>query len=455
MSWATRIRERGGQEIAPPRDPVRFAATANHVLSTLVPGAAFSGSQLSVFDRIALVGQTAKAENGIYIVQPSGPPIRAIDARDPKMLVPGMFFTVEEGANADTGWLLATDDDPLIPDVTSLPFVLVGPPGSSTGAVLNPMTADLDGGGFGIFNLRDLFITGVGAPGFVLDIGSSAGVNLIYVQINSPDNKDNGLTFAAAGVPKWTFYRSIGPPFTFNLYDEAGARDHATFVTGGVTSLFGNTGIGTPSPNRLGFGANQTVLTLEALTATKSPHFELVGTDVGINIGVGGASFVHHSGANFYEIAYISGKTDAANDAGKIEFGTVGSGFAYTVPLTMYSNGTSRFTGRIAEGRVTMTLGNGDNNDVALPSTSFAKIAGPTAAFAITGIVAGGDGDRLDIFNPLNQTMTIRNENASSTAANRISTLSGADLVLRANLPSFVTLIYDTGSSRWKVVDFN
>jgi hypothetical protein len=51
--------------------------------------------------------------------------------------------------------------------------------------------------------------------------------------------------------------------------------------------------------------------------------------------------------------------------------------------------------------------------------------------------------------------MTIKNENAGSTAANRITTLTGADLVLRATAPSFVTLIYDTGASRWILENAN
>lgn len=216
----------------------------------------------------------------------------------------------------------------------------------------------------------------------------------------------------------------------------------------------GDFGIGTTTPNRNGFGADDRVLTIEAVVGAKAARQEFVGKDVGAGV-VGGQSYVHNDAGNFRELGYINLKTDGAADAGKLEFGTVGSGSAYKVPLTMYANGTSRFTGRLATARVALTLVNGDNNDVALPATSFPKIAGPTGAFAITGIAAGGDGDVLRIFNPLAQTMTIKNENAGSAAANRITTLTGADIVLRAAAPSFVTLIYDTGSSRWIVTSTN
>lgn len=45
------------------------------------------------------------------------------------------------------------------------------------------------------------------------------------------------------------------------------------------------------------------------------------------------------------------------------------------------------------------------------------------------------------------QAMTLTNESASSTAANRILTLTGADVTLTGT--SSATLIYSTTSSRW------
>jgi len=117
--------------------------------------------------------------------------------------------------------------------------------------------------------------------------------------------------------------------------------------------------------------------------------------------------------------------------------------------------GTSRFTGRIAAARSALALGNGDNNNIALPATSYAKITGPTAAFALTGIVAGGDGDEMRLYNSVFQTMTVKNLNAGSAVGNRIITLTGADVVLRATANSFVSLIYDTSVGAWILMSFN
>lgn len=102
-----------------------------------------------------------------------------------------------------------------------------------------------------------------------------------------------------------------------------------------------------------------------------------------------------------------------------------------------------------------LSLTNGLNSNIALPTTKRVLISGPTGAFSIGGFVGGVDGMRLYIFNPLSQTMTIVNEDASSTAANRITTLIGANIVMRTSAPSFVTLSYDGASGRFIIENFN
>jgi len=107
-----------------------------------------------------------------------------------------------------------------------------------------------------------------------------------------------------------------------------------------------------------------------------------------------------------------------------------------------------------------LVLVNGANNDVAVPAgnATFLRITGPSAAFSITGITTGstyGDGHILILESAITGfAMTIANDNAGSVAANRIYTLTGADLVLRAGRSSAV-LIYDGVLSRWIVVAYN
>lgn len=105
-----------------------------------------------------------------------------------------------------------------------------------------------------------------------------------------------------------------------------------------------------------------------------------------------------------------------------------------------------------------LTLANGTTNHNLASTGSYARITGPTAAFGVTGFVAPVDGNsavidgtRLTIFNTTAFAMTIANENASSTAANRITTLTGADVVLAARTSS-ASFIYDSASSRWILV---
>lgn len=105
--------------------------------------------------------------------------------------------------------------------------------------------------------------------------------------------------------------------------------------------------------------------------------------------------------------------------------------------------------------RNVIALVNGDNNDVALGDSSFVKTTGPTGAFAVTGFAGGADGRILRLYNSSAQTMTIKNANAGSIAANRILTLTGADVVLRVSSVSFASFIYDVGSSVWVLMSTN
>lgn len=111
--------------------------------------------------------------------------------------------------------------------------------------------------------------------------------------------------------------------------------------------------------------------------------------------------------------------------------------------------------GTLALGETSITLVNGDNNDVAIGYTTYTQIAGPSAAFSITGLLHGERGRFAVLRNTTAQTMTIRNESASSAAENRIITQTGADIVLGGTAGSSVILVYSASVSRWVVVSFN
>ena len=80
-----------------------------------------------------------------------------------------------------------------------------------------------------------------------------------------------------------------------------------------------------------------------------------------------------------------------------------------------------------------VTLVNGANQNVSIP-TSYSQIDGPTAAFSIGGIVtilsgAGTIGTVATFFNNVSYVMTVNNNDTSSSAANRIFTSTGANVV--------------------------
>lgn len=100
----------------------------------------------------------------------------------------------------------------------------------------------------------------------------------------------------------------------------------------------------------------------------------------------------------------------------------------------------------------TVTLVNGLNSNIPVAEFSSLRFIGPTAAFSVGGLAptAPAAGDVRVIVNTTGQTMTLVNEDASSTAANRIHTQTGANVILETRQSS-ATLLYDGTINRWVV----
>lgn len=117
--------------------------------------------------------------------------------------------------------------------------------------------------------------------------------------------------------------------------------------------------------------------------------------------------------------------------------------------------GTNAVTGSMRYTRANHTsLANGNNAAVDFGTKVYAKIkAGPTAAFAICGIVGGSDGRELIIWNATGQNMTISHDSGvEPTAANRIYTPTGADVATTG--AGSARLIYDSEDSRWVLISY-
>ena len=106
--------------------------------------------------------------------------------------------------------------------------------------------------------------------------------------------------------------------------------------------------------------------------------------------------------------------------------------------------------GTLSLGETDITLVNSNNDNISIGYATYVRVSGPTAAFAIRGIAGGERGRLVFIRNTVAFNMTLSNENAGSTAANRITTQTGADVVLTG--VSSAVLLYDATSSRWIVM---
>jgi hypothetical protein len=93
------------------KSPVRAATTASGTLATAYAnGQSIDGVTLATGDRILIKNQATASENGIYTVNASGAPTRAIDADTNGELAPGSSVSVTEGTiNADKVFMIISD----------------------------------------------------------------------------------------------------------------------------------------------------------------------------------------------------------------------------------------------------------------------------------------------------------------------------------------------------------
>lgn len=116
--------------------------------------------------------------------------------------------------------------------------------------------------------------------------------------------------------------------------------------------------------------------------------------------------------------------------------------------------GTNTVKGDLSfDARVNTSLANGNNAGVLLGTNVYIRLMGPSASYVINGIAAerAGAYHILQLTNPAG-TVTIANESGTDpTAANRILTGTGGDLVFTNN-PVVLPFFYDGAASRWRPV---
>jgi hypothetical protein len=207
------------------KDSVKVATTENGILaSAFANGQTVDTVELVTGDRILLKDQSTGSENGIYVVQATGAPVRAIDA-DNANITSGMFTFVEKGTvNGDAGFVLATDGT-IVVGTTSLSFAQF----SGAGAV----TAGLA----------------------LTKIGSTINVN---VDDSSIEVSGNALQVKALGIT--------------DAMIAATTIDLTAKVTGTLPVANGGTGLAAITANKLIYGNGTGAASLTGIGAYDSTH---------------------------------------------------------------------------------------------------------------------------------------------------------------------------------------
>jgi hypothetical protein len=100
--------------------PVRLKSASGVNVNIASAPASFDSVLATATDRILLADQTLPAQNGIYVFNGAGVAMtRAIDFNAVSNVKPGSFVFVEEGGQADTGWVM-TADNPIVVGTTPL-----------------------------------------------------------------------------------------------------------------------------------------------------------------------------------------------------------------------------------------------------------------------------------------------------------------------------------------------
>jgi hypothetical protein len=122
---------------------VRAGSTSNVNLATIANGASFGGVTVATGNRIVAMGQSTASQNGIYVVQASGAPVRSTDA-DAGTEVAGMAFYVSEGTEGGRSFLCNTPG-PITLGSTALSFVMIADQVALNAAIAALQTLGLSG----------------------------------------------------------------------------------------------------------------------------------------------------------------------------------------------------------------------------------------------------------------------------------------------------------------------
>ena len=179
------------------KDEVRVATTASGTLATsFANGSSVDSVTLVTNDRILIKDQAAPTENGIYIVQASGAPVRAGDANTGPEISGAAVFVTNGTVNGGKRFLSSTTGTITI-GTTGIAFVLFDAGATysaGNGLTLSATTFNVGAGTGIVVNADDVAIdTAVVVRKFSASIGDAAATNIVVT--HNLGTKDVSVTF--------------------------------------------------------------------------------------------------------------------------------------------------------------------------------------------------------------------------------------------------------------------
>lgn len=279
----------------------------------------------------------------------------------------------------------------------------------------------------------------------------------------------------------WNADHTITGDVPFNAHKATGLAD-PTLAQDAATKAYvdGHSGgVGPGTPATVARFVTSTTLGNSSILDNGAGTTEFVGSVIfDGNVSLSGGGLTVDMGGNLvHNMVDPAAAQDAATKAyvdSKVG-SLIGSGLtvgrsAYTSSSSTLSAGSFVDNGTNASIAGTLTVGQiigtiisptavtGAVNDWAptgLATAATILVTSSSSTILLNGIAGGVNGRRLRIVNnDAAQTLLIRNENAGSTAGNRILTGFGTDISLGPGLFGCVDLEYRTANSRWIVTSF-
>ena len=230
-----------------------------------------------------------------------------------------------------------------------------------------------------------------------------------------------------------------------------GQLDNLYYGTSAVdTLLLGKSGTG-HNHNDLYYGTSAVDTLLLGKSGTAHNHNDLYyGTSAVDTLLLGKSSTSHNHNTLYYGTSAVDTLLLGKSSTSHTHLKAAVTDFVEANYVHVTGNesiaGDKTFTGQLIRPWGGLTLSTTNNNVVIGDYKNF-RITGPTGNFTISGLQGGVDGRDIVLYNTVGYRMTLTNEGANSSAANRITTLSGGDF--QTTTQGVVNLVYDGAASRW------